>query len=335
MRAFRNVSAIKASLKPHEMIWQIIGPDGNVVEEAENPIHNLVLNQTWDDLIAQYGFYWLTNYAAVGTGSSTPDATQTSLDAEVARTGTVPSGETEGAAYVSDGLFEISRVKQFDSSQVGGQNLTEWAWSPNSSSGANICVRELFRDSNGDPVTLTIASDQSLRLIYKQQVTISPAPLTGQSISFDLTNVGTYNSTWWLTNAESLAPLAWADAVARGEVGAHGTTSEGISLYRKKDVGSVVQAAGSLVDYSNDYAVTFAAYTSGARKRTLLQQTVSEDDGNDTWYGLVYMLNDYGGPYHNIGSDLDGLYMDWADTLTKDSQHRLIIDQFDILTWGP
>jgi len=326
---------LRATLRPQEMHWEVVDGAGRVVAQAESPIHNLVLKQTWDDLIASHGFKGLTNYAVVGTGTSDPADTQTQLDSEVARTSTVPSGESETVIGAGSGEFEITRVKQFSSSQVGGQNLTEWGWSPVSSAGANLAVRELFRDSNGDPVTLTLDADQSLRLIYKSRIVVSPEPVTGVSASFDLQNVGTFNGTFWLSQKEALAPLAFVDAVARGKAGGYGTASEGIALYLKKtDLVAAVHGPGD-VDYINEVGVSFASYSSGDRARTLNDITVDENHLNATWYGLVFIYNNYGGPYGNSGGDLDGLWFDWGGTLDKDNLHRLIINQFQILSWGP
>jgi len=326
---------LRASLHPQEMYWEVVDARGRVVAQAESPIHNLVLKQTWDDLIASYGFKGLTNYAVVGTGTSDPADTQTQLDSEVARTSVVPSGESETVIYVGSGEYEITRIKQFSSSQVGSQNLTEWGWSPEATAGANLAVRELFRDSNGDPVTLTLDSDQSLRLIYKSRIVVSPEPITGVNASFDLQNVGTFNGTLWLSQKKSLAPLAFVDAVARGKTGKHGTTSEGIALYLKKTNLVAAQHGPGDVDYLHGVEVSFTNYTSGDRARTLNETIVDEDQLNVIWYGLVFIYNSQKGPYGNQASSLDGLWFDWGGTLDKDNLHRLIINQFQILSWGP
>ncbi len=93
-----------ARLQPQHLHWQVgrykerltSGPGGLGrgkvwVVEREAEQHNLILNQTYDSLMAQYGFL-VGIWAAVGTGSTPPAATQTSLVNEVARTQTDESG---------------------------------------------------------------------------------------------------------------------------------------------------------------------------------------------------------------------------------------------------
>jgi len=316
-----------ATISAHELRWQILDQRGRIVREAESPVHNIVLNQTWNDLIAAYGFRALSAYAVVGTGSTAPDAAQTQLDAEVARTSSVPSGESENVVHIGAGVFEIMRVKQFTSAQVGSQNLTEWGWAP-TSSGANLSARELFRDANGDPVALTIDADQSLRLIYKQRVTITPEPMTAHAISFDMQNVGTYsNAQYWLSNANADAPFWFADFAARGLASQFGHAGSGISLARKKtNMVAQAQQSGDL-DYNGSVGIAYAQYNSGDRKRVVSDVTVGENTQNADWYGFVYLLNNAG--------NIDGLWLDFGAVLAKDNQHRLIIPAFTILTWGP
>jgi len=150
--------------------------------------HNLLLNQAFD-LIASHGFTALTSYAVVGTGSSAPSATDTGLVSELARTNEKPGGSSDEISRVSDGVWNIQRVREFSASVVGGANLTEWGWAPSKTRNAlDLAVRELFRDSNGEPITLTLADDQNLRLIYTQEVSI--APVTPVAASLAITNLG-------------------------------------------------------------------------------------------------------------------------------------------------
>ncbi len=193
VRTLENPPRMTVRLEAHEMHWQILDSQGRVVREAEQPIHNLILDQTYTTLMPTHGIIPLNQYAAVGTGSTTPAPTDTGLVAEVARTGTVPAGESDQAQFVSDGVYDIRRVKEFTEAQVGAKNLTEWGFSPVSSAGNNLFCRELFRDGSNNPITLTLASDQRLRLIYKMRVTIGPT--TVQAVTVNIGGEGPGNRT--------------------------------------------------------------------------------------------------------------------------------------------
>lgn len=193
VRTRENPPRMTVRLEAHEMHWQIVGPDGRVVREAEQPIHNLILDQTYTSLMPTHGIIPLNQYAVVGTGSTAPTPSQTGLVSELVRTGSVPAGESDQAQFVSDGVYDIRRVKEFTEAQVGGQNLTEWGFSPSASAGANLMCRELFRDGSSNPITLTLASDQKLRLIYKMRVTIGPT--TVQAVTVNIGGEGPGNRT--------------------------------------------------------------------------------------------------------------------------------------------
>jgi hypothetical protein len=87
---------IGARIRPQWLHWQVgryreklsFGPGGEGkariwVPEREGEQHNLILNQFYDTLIPQYGFIGSSQYAAVGTGSTAPDPTQTQLANEI------------------------------------------------------------------------------------------------------------------------------------------------------------------------------------------------------------------------------------------------------------
>lgn len=175
------------TLEPQQMHWQILGPTGRVLREAEQPCHNIVLDNA-KELVATLGLFEQSNWAVVGTGSTAPNPAQTGLVNEIARTDAVVSGNPDTVTEVSTGVWEITRYRQFTAAQVGGQNLTEWGWSGSGSVGNNLMSRELFRDSGNNPITLTLDSDQQLRLIYKVRVVVGPT--TPQNASINITGIG-------------------------------------------------------------------------------------------------------------------------------------------------
>jgi len=194
---------IGARIRPQWLHWQVgryreklsFGPGGKGkadiwVPEREGEQHNLILTQFYDSLIPQYGFIGPSQYAAVGTGSTAPAPTQTQLANEIGtsssprRTNSVPSGESNGIeALATYGEYNIRRVFEFTEAQVGGLNLTEWGFSPVSSYNGPLMTRELFRDGLGNPIVLTLATDQRLRLIYRYKITLSPTSAQNVSVN--------------------------------------------------------------------------------------------------------------------------------------------------------
>jgi hypothetical protein len=194
---------IGVRIRPQWLHWQVgryreklsFGPGGEGkakvwAPEREGEQHNLILTQFYDSLIPQYGFIGPSQYAAVGTGSTAPDPSQTQLVNEIGtsasprRTNSVPSGESsEIEALATPGEYNIRRVLEFSEAQVGGLNLTEWGFSPVSSRNGPLMTRELFRDGSGNPIVLTLAADQRLRLIYRYKVTVSPTSPQNVSVN--------------------------------------------------------------------------------------------------------------------------------------------------------
>ncbi len=195
---------IGARIRPQWLHWQVgryreklsFGPGGEGkadiwVPEREGEQHNLILTQFYDSLIPRYGFVGPSMYAALGTGSTAPAPTQTQLANEIGsasapkRTNSVPTGESNQIEpLAARGEYNIRRVFEFTEAQVGGLNLTEWGFSPVSSYNGPLMTRELFRDGLGNPIVLTLATDQRLRLIYRYKVTVSPT--TPQAVSVNI-----------------------------------------------------------------------------------------------------------------------------------------------------
>jgi hypothetical protein len=210
---------IGARIRPQWLHWQVgryrerlsFGPGGEGkakiwVPEREGEQHNLILTQFYDLLIPQYGFIGPSQYAAVGTGSTTPDPSQTQLANEIGtsgsprRTNSVPTGESnEIEALATYGEYNIRRVLEFTEAQVGGLNLTEWGFSPVNTYNGPLMTRELFRDGSGNPVVLTLDTDQRLRLIYRYKVTVSPTSPQDVSVNIGGDGPGVRTAKFLLT----------------------------------------------------------------------------------------------------------------------------------------
>jgi hypothetical protein len=342
---------IGARIRPQWLHWQVgryreklsFGPGGEGkarvwVPEIEGEQHNLILNQFYDSLIPQYGFIASSQYAAVGTGSTAPDPAQTGLVSEVARSNTVPSGESNAAEYVSPGVYNIRRVYEFTEAQVGERNLTEWGFAPVSTVGGNLMARELFRDGVGNPVVLTLASDQRLRLIYRYRITLSPT--TAQAVTVNIGGDGPGNRTaqFILTGRMTASPnyagisfasgqttgdLLVCEVLARGEhisfIGRTFATPEAAPLTYLHSVSSL--------DSATPYALL--SFGSASGRSRLASVLLSSNDWLITIRSVVLTA-----PATPLRTPTVNLVFDSGQQFAKDNLHKLFIGYWQI-TWGP
>ena len=290
--------------------------------------HNLLLDQAFD-LIGAHGFGALTAYAVVGTGSAAPATTDTGLGAEVARSNSIPSGEADAITRVADGLWQVDRVREFTEAQVGGQNLAEWGWAPGGTGGAaDLAVRELFRDGSNNPVVLSLAADQRLRLYYSQQVQFGPT--TAQAASINIANIGTLNGSFVIVKgSDSSGKNDWEffDRFVRGDA------DYSYPFYYMKfglhtNALSTLYSDGTYGSAAAEQTLQYQAYTTGSRQRQTIQQL---------WGTSVVLTGittlalgwDYGS--NNIGSQWIVRFV-LNTPFDKDNLHKLYIDPWTI-TW--
>jgi hypothetical protein len=296
------------------------------VPEREGEQHNLILTQTYDSLIPLYGLLYLAQFAVVGTGSTAPSPSQSGLVNEVARTwaDTSPplSNETEPTA----GQLVFTRVREFTEEQVGGRNLTEWGFSPEAVPGGNLMCRELFRDGSGNPVVLTLAPDQRLRLIYRYSFSYSPAIGTAQNVSINIAGLGTKTAKLFFSrhlgipnetnvnHAYLLHDLAVGQRFLRYGVVREATTPN-------PDVRPIADGLNLLINIGT---------TQITRGRKINARTFSPSEANLTWYGLTLYRID------SINTIRGALLLtfDPGQEFTKDSLYRMVVGEW-VLTWGP
>ena len=350
---------VGARIRPQWLHWQVgryreklsFGPGGEGkakiwVPEMEGEQHNMILNQFYDSLIPQYGFIGPSLYAAVGTGSTAPDPTQTQLANEIGtsssprRTQSPPSGQDHQVeALATPGEYNVLRVREFSETWVGGLNLTEWGFSPLSSRNGALMTRELFRDSNGNPIVLTLATDQRLRLIYRYKVTVSPTSPQAVSVNIGGDGPGIRTAKFMLTGVVSNDPYAGcrlpspqrggdlvvASVLARGGrvngVGTVAFSNQAAPLtYILSGSSFPVTLSGKLLSYN--------APVGRSRDASVLLQA-SE---NATTIKSV-ILN---GNLYSTGTVLPtgNLVFDDGQEFTKDELHRLFVGYWQV-TWGP
>lgn len=152
---------------------RVYDKDGNLKQETPE-FNNIVLNQG----LARLGVGAIETYCRVGSGSSTPEATQTQLDQQVASTSNIT--ETSYSVNVARGYNYITRKYRFDTGVAAG-NLTEVGvgWG---STGATLYNRAMIRDTSNNPTTVTVLADEVLDIFVELRsytpLTTSRAPIT-------------------------------------------------------------------------------------------------------------------------------------------------------------
>jgi len=354
---------VGARIRPQWLHWQVgrykeklsFGPGGEGkakiwVPEMEGEQHNMILTQFYDTLIPQYGFLGPSVYAAVGTGSTAPNPTQTQLANEIGtssdpeRTANQPSGLSDQVeSLATPGEYNVLRVREFPETWVGGLNLTEWGFSPLSSRNGPLMTRELFRDDNGNPIVLTPATDQRLRLIYRYKVTVSPTSPQAVSVNIGGDGPGIRTAKFMLTGVVS-GDTYWGCSLPSfqrgGDLVVASTLAEGSRAYEPGGgVGTVAfsdQAApltyiheGFIPDTT--LAGKVLSYNDPVGRSRQASVLLQADENATTIKSVI--LN---GNLYSAGTVLPtgNMVFDDGQEFTKDDLHKLFVGYWQV-TWGP
>ncbi len=283
--------------------------------------HNLVVNSVGDTM-AVTDWSQLAVQALVGTGSNAPSVTDTALQNQVAWSITRPPGSQDKTTYGgSPGIWIREVRREFTPSQVGGVNLTEWGFADASN---RLLARELFRDSTGNPIVLTLASDQGLRLYYSYQITL--APIT-QAVSINITNIGTVTGTLGISRYSTTGRYDFDTFTL------FATASPNLNIFvfltaRTFAYDNGVWGADNYVAIGGPplpaSGAGYYSYTSGSRQRQIRVE-IPTSAGNGTIYALGF---------GNKNAVATGIYLkfDPGSEITKDSLHKLVLDPWTI-TW--
>ena len=136
---------------------------------------NLVLDQGLDAM-AEGG--WFAS-CKVGTGNSSPVATQTQLDAYKALSINVQT-QTQGVSSVAPYYKWSRKTFRFKAGDFNNTNLSEVAIGlDNTRNGAGIWNRALIKDGLGNPTVLTVLADEVLDVLCEIRVYQSQADING------------------------------------------------------------------------------------------------------------------------------------------------------------
>lgn len=307
------------TLEAQHLLVQLVDSRTGILLWESEPMHNLVLNQGKEQL-ASVAIENIAAYAVVGTGNAAPVATDTGLQTELVRTN-YNGGISDSVAEVSTGTFEFTRTRQFTAAQVANQNLTEWGFSYSNSAGANLAVRELFRDTGGNPVTITPGAGQDLRLIYKYRVSVGPT--TGQAASINIAGIG-------VRTGQTL--------VFKNDLYGNPNIVNQLSAFMRGDNNQVnlyVYAGTIPLNYnaaaapvpgsyppSDSITLNWSSYTNGSRQRLSNSFVFDSSKANQTIKGLTVSQGNYG--------IVMIFQLDTGQEFTKDNLHSLTLDPWTI-----
>ena len=155
---------------------------------SPNLVTNAGLNAVATDRLRSYPHAITTEpqtwrrFGRIGTGSTAPDFTDSTLVSEVMATDD-NGGFGDSNSYPDpDGGFITANLRitrLFTLSDA--QNLTEYGFSTTVDGSLNI--RELFRDEHGDPVTISVAAGKKIRIDHTLEYSL---PWGVDSATFDI-----------------------------------------------------------------------------------------------------------------------------------------------------
>lgn len=165
------------------------------------------------------------NFCRVGSGSATPQFTDTSLVSQVAGVGTPVV--TDGVAPVPPYHVWAQRVFTFVAGVAAG-NLSEVGvgWS---ASGTTLFSRALILDASDNPTTITIQPDEVLRVTYVHKYFPNTTDSTG-NVTLTGNLAGTYSyiarpanvttlNDWYAARSQTSSTLSGSNFFYGGDIG--------------------------------------------------------------------------------------------------------------------
>lgn len=262
-------------IEPKDIIGMKFGVSGYFMLEARNRYGQARRTVEWKQLITNTG---LDGYGSVennarnvtgedlcvvGTGTTAPANTDTSLVAQTDSTSTI---NTSTQSYNSGGTYhETATTWDFGLGNVVA-NLTEVGCG---TSGSTLAYRDLIRDSGGSPTTFPVTVDDQLRVTHVKRLYLPTVDAEG---SFTITGAGVFDYTARIANSGSFGsgnsdPWSWRPTVsntAGGTIGLGGKARV-CCAHDTQTLGAITSVIGG----SNTESATanLTAYSNGSYLR--------------------------------------------------------------------
>ena len=143
---------------------------------------NLILNQGLD-FFGSSNRGSMMEYCVIGSGNSQPVYTQNKLDTAVSGViGDDYSTKYDYNASTDGSLYKTNKVRKYSFRWLSNVNISELGLASTYSNTSTyfLCTRALIKDSQGNPTTITVLSDEQLDIYYKLWAVYDTTDKTGQ-----------------------------------------------------------------------------------------------------------------------------------------------------------
>lgn len=242
----------------------------------------------------------------IGTGNSTPVAAQTALDKFLASTTTKQASSTSVQVTTSPYYYSVTVTWRFGQGVAAG-NISEvgLGWG-----NSNLWNRALIKDSNGNPTTITVLSDEYLDVI--SEIRIYPGDTVSGSFNL-LDKAGALISTHTITGVPAL--VANNSTFQQITFGWFNVSASDLTTDKTSQIGNGTYFTSSVVTYPTPNSV-----------RSVL--TIDLSSANFSHKSIGISISPLGNP-NGIGC---GYKVGISPAITKTSAQKMTYT-FD-LTWG-
>lgn len=280
--------------------------------------HNNVTNVGLDMCATNKARY---NCCQVGTGTATPTNADTTLQTYLSGTGS--RSDISGTNSGSPDYYSEQYVRYNFATGAATGNLSEVGVGPSTSSGSNLFSRELIRDANGNPTTITIASNEALLVHYKLR---HYPPLIDVVTTVNGTIDGTPSTRTITRRASDVGSyLNWTSGYGYNNASIFGGDSDsGGALVFTGTIGSVTGGPSGSAYASTSQSP--ATYSSGSYSRTI---TATWNTGAANANIKAVRFNN---AYNETGYRAGIFQAEFDTTLNKTNLQELTLEF--LISWG-
>lgn len=266
--------------------WEVINADGSVDQSCYRPSDNIILDSGLDfiTIASANNIDYLSYYFCIGTGTTEPSATDTTLTAETYRSTCMYDTyhSTTYSPNESDPYY-IYRQRGVQTT-LGALNGTygEIGFAPYGYSTINsgLFSKHRLKDESGNPTTITVSSSQQLRLKYVITFHISPSTITTGTINVSGIGNIDYEAKWQYTELKALEYHLSGPYIIQFNYGNFNAVTSPITF---DNIGATPIALSAA---NRSQSITQPSYVTGSYENyRTANWTV--DQCNATWYGIA------------------------------------------------